>query len=214
MTRSKAARNKSEPSLVLDQVARAFGDGFPEEYRRAVEASLDRQDVCLTDQFWSELESVIRTFLSLQEHHIRTPPRKERARWRRIAELANDLSGELRGLRRQILWTQRPNLARFLKELWEVRDSADARMAGYGMIVEAFRHGNPHRWFLYASILDLWLWLGGKLQYSMSPEGRPHGPLVRFVEACANPILVKPLKASGISAFIDRRKGKRRRARR
>jgi hypothetical protein len=205
----KAARKKDELSLITDVIARTFGDGLPEEYRRAVEASLDLQDACLTNQFWAELETVIRTFLSLQERRLRKPPRQEYDRWCRIAEHAGILGGELRALRWEIPWTQRPDIKRALEVLWEIKDSADARMAGYGTLIEAFRHGHQHRWYLYASILDLWKWLGGELKYSMSPKGVPYGPLIRFVEACVNPLLIKPLKASGISSFVDRRLGRR-----
>jgi hypothetical protein len=208
----KVAPKNREP-LVTDAVARTFGDGLPEEYRRAVEASLDLRNVCLTNQFWAELETVIRMFLSLQEHHTRKPPRKEYDRWCRIAEHASILGGELREFRREILWSQRPDIKRALEVLWEIKDSADARIVGYGTLVEAFRRRrHPHRWFLYASILDLWKGLSGKLKFSMSSR-QPYGPLIRFVEACANPLLIKPLKANGIGSFIDRQRGRRSRHR-
>jgi hypothetical protein len=127
----KAAPKKGEVSLVTDEVARTFGDGLTEEYRRAVEASLGLQDdACLTSLFWAELDTVVRTFLRLQERRIRKPPRKEFDRWYRIAEHAAILGGELRALRRENPWTQRPDIKQALEVLWELNNY---RLASVGL---------------------------------------------------------------------------------
>jgi hypothetical protein len=192
-------------------VAGPFDDGLNESYKRAVAESLGRPE---TPQFWNELETAVGTFLNLERHHVSRPPHEERAYWERIAKLANNLGAELRERRRQILWGQRPNVRRALETLWEIKDAADARVAGYDTIVKAFqRRDNPHRWYLYAKILDLWIELGGELRCSMSPKGVPYGPTIRFVQACANPLLAEPLTPNGISAFVDRHRKERSRPR-
>jgi hypothetical protein len=199
-------RAAHEDSLLAAELARAFDEnvGLREPYKRAVALSLGAK-ACPPEQFWRELETIVGTFVSLQRHHIAKVPRRQREYWQSIASRADDLARALRPLRRQILWGQRLDLQQTLHALWEVKDWADAHVLGYDTITAAFQHHrHPHRWYLYRSLIDLWTGqLGGELTYTTAADGMPGGPLIRFVEACANPLLAAPLTARAIRKIID-----------
>ena len=76
------------------------------------------------------------------------------------------------------------------------------------MMVEHFGGTkNPHREFLYEAVFDLWYRrLGMEMEFSRTKTG---GPLIRFLAACINPLLVNPLTARGISKAVERVRARR-----
>jgi hypothetical protein len=209
--RKPVVRRAPKRSAAAADTSAVFGEyGLTESYKRSVEAAFGSAQACITELFWLELETVVGVFLSLQQKHVNSPPRQQREFWRRFAERTSDLANNLRIIRRQTRWGHSDPMwaNRGLMALWEIQQRADLHVLAYDDIVQASRR-YPHRSFLYDSICDFWVWNGRQLRYSTSPAGVPTGPLIRFIEACANPLLAKPLSAHGIRDFIDRRKGRK-----
>jgi hypothetical protein len=190
---------------VFDDDARELTAG----YKAAVTAALPDNIICPTAAFWRELSAVVEDFLVLSK---KPPPKCELEHWRRITAMMDELTGELRKVRRSLWWGDRA--ARALSALWLVqKDLIDVHIAGYEALADPklWRgRANPRRQFLYGAVLNLWhLGLGLELQYSRSEKGTPGGPLIRFFAAVVAPMLGEQAPTvHGIAKIIDREKAR------
>jgi len=186
-----------DASKVLDP-----GGALAETYQKAVAAAIPAS-VEISETFWDELRIRIDLFLQLHERRLRTP--LSRQYWERLAWLVEELASALRHLRRTTPWdhANSPWPSRALAGLWEVKVQCDARLDYYRIKAEAFRRGrDPHREYLYQSVLDLWGGLGQRIGYSSG--GSRGGPLPRFFRACLEPLL-GDLPDETIRSIIRRR---------
>src|SRR4029434_4556936 len=144
--------------------------------------------------FWRELETAIETYTELSDQRAKRLPARERKRYQRIEKLAHDLGHEIGMAKRRVLWTSSdphwPDRAH--TALREIKRKAESALIAHEMISAGFkgRH-NQHRSNFYAAVLDLWVFhLEKKLADSTAPKTNlPGGPLVRFITACADPVL-------------------------
>ena len=139
------------------------------------------------------------------------PFAKERKRWLRIDKLTEQLAQEMGKLRRETPWTDPDPLLpyRVLAMLWDVHMRARVRLER--LDIRAFRGTqDPYREALYSGVLRVWTEvLNGQLQYSRNPQGKPTGPLVRFLTACVEPILGDETPRAGVADIIDRERDRR-----
>jgi hypothetical protein len=144
-----------------------------------------------------------------REHY---PSAKERKRWRRIDKLTEQLAQEMRKLRRETPWNDPDPLLpnRVLTVLWDLHMRAQVRLEWLDTL-RAFRGTqDPYREALYSGVLRVWTEvLNGQLQYSRNPQGKPTGPLVRFLTACVEPILGEETPRGGVADIIDRERNRR-----
>ena len=139
------------------------------------------------------------------------PFAKERKRWLRIDKLTERLAQEMGKLRRETPWSDPDPLLpnRVLAVLWDVHRRAQVRLEQLN--IRAFRGTqDPHREALYSGVLRVWTEdLNGQLQYSRNRQGKPTGPLVRFLTACVEPILGEETPRAGVADIIDRERNRR-----
>jgi hypothetical protein len=161
----------------------------------------------------SELDEIIGAYHQARaEHGERYPFAEEQKRWRRIDKFTEQLAREMRKLRRETPWSDPDPLLpnRVLDVLWELHARVQARLAWLDTS-RAFRGTqNPYREALYSGVLRVWTeHLNGQLQYSRSRQGKPTGPLVRFLAACVEPVLEAETPRAGVAAIIDRERKRR-----
>jgi hypothetical protein len=158
-----------------------FDGRLSASYQQGVIDSLNLYNACLTERFWLELRVVVALFIDLQRRHAANPAIKQRARWRRIIKIMDE-TGQALGL----------------------KDAAGAYVVYYDVVTEAFRaRGNPDLWYLCTSLLDIWTCgLGREARFSTG--GRPSGPLIRFIQACIDPLLVYQFNPHTIRSYIER----------
>jgi hypothetical protein len=174
---------------------------------KADRARLERE--VLTD-----LGEIIAAYHMLRSRRQRYRLVEERRHWRRMVNLSKKLDAEMRRVLSRVPvfniddphW---PN--RVLHELVVIIDKAEVAFA-YQDTFRAFRGTkNPHREFLYSSVLNVWTArLGGALKYGRSRKGTPTGPLVRFFIACIEPVLKAETPRAGVADIIDRARSKAR----
>jgi hypothetical protein len=181
-----------------------------EDHHKAIAAAIPA-GVEVSPEFWPKLGAAIYVFCALKEHRTRRPSAlSERKRYSRIKKLVDKLAGELRVIRRRPSTAAWPNIT--LQVLWGVKHIAEA-----GIIANKTRGAvkgrrDPYREHLYADILNLWVrQLKQPLSYSRARDGRPSGPLIRFIKACVDPVLDNP-SAYSVASVIDREKKRRDRA--
>jgi hypothetical protein len=174
--------------FVFDADARVLTAAYEDAVLAAIPANTSHPP----DTFWCEqLTGIIGDHLTLSELQERRPPQQELARWRNIAALMSDLDDH--------------ELLRPFKRL------VDMHVIGYEMIA------HPRFWgkriltircqLLLGRVLDLWLELGCELQFSRGQANRPHGPLIKFIDAVCRPVLGDEMPSvHTIAAFIDRAK--------
>jgi hypothetical protein len=160
-----------------------------------------------------KLDKIIGTYhdvLSTRREHY--PSAQERKRWRRIDKLTEQLAQEMRKLRREPPWSDPDPLLpnRVLAVLWDVHRRAQVRLEWLDTF-RAFRGTqDPYRQSLYSRVLRVWTEdLNGQLQYSRNRQGKPTGPLVRFLTACVEPILDQETPRAGVADIIDRERNRR-----
>ena len=193
--------DKATVAKVLDP-----GGALAETYREAVAAAIP-VGVKVPETFWDELRTRIGLFLQLHERRLDAP--LSRRRWEHLARRVEELAGALRHLRRTTPWdrafTPWPSCA--LAGLRGVKIQCDAGLAYYRIKAEAFSRGrDPHREYLYQSVLDLWAGLGQWIGYSSGTSRS--GPLLRFFRVCLEPLLGE-LPDETIRSIIRRRLGNR-----
>jgi hypothetical protein len=176
-------------------------------YRRAVTAALPA--AIEPADIWRDLAEAIAGYYTLLEHR---PTKIELKRWRKIVALTNALDKEFRAMRTPGRTLKGDMAIRASLALCPIQDLAEAHVAGYQMINEAFqRRQNPHRQFLYGAVLDIWRrCIGRPLRFSRteSNHGMPRGPLIEFFKACVIPILGDEApKVRGIATIIERARG-------
>jgi hypothetical protein len=169
-------------------IAKVFdpGGALADTYRMAVTAAIPA-GVVIPETFWDELRIRIDLFVQLHQRRLRTLPLRQY--WERRVRLVDELAGALRHDRRTALWDRAvtPWISRALDALWGVRIRYDAHLTYCRIKAEAFRHGrDPHREYLYQSVLDLWADLGQRVGYS---SGARRGPCPHFFRTCLEPLL-------------------------
>jgi hypothetical protein len=208
-TSSKKRRGRKTRLAPIDASKVLDLDGhLIEAYREAVAAAIPA-DVKVSEPFWEALRIRIGLFLQIHDRRLRAP--LSRRRWERISRLVEELGTEMRIERRATPWAYYDPLwpNRALAGLWEIKTKADAYMGYFQIAAEAFSRGHdPHREYLYQSVLDLW-WanLGQWIGYSTAADTYHRGgPLVRFFRACVEPLLGE-LSDETIRSAIRRRWG-------
>jgi hypothetical protein len=70
---------------------------------------------------------------------------------------------------------------------------------------------NPHREFLYRGVMRVWTdRLGGKLRFWRPFDGGlPGGSLIRFLQACLEPVLGDETPEAGLADIIERERAAR-----
>jgi hypothetical protein len=210
----KAARKSSRKRraratrLAPIDAAKVFdpGGALVETYQEAVAAAIPAS-VEIPETFWDELRTRFGLFLQIHERRLRASP--SRQRWERIAPLVEELASEMRSFRRTTPWSYYDPLwpNRALAGLWEIKVKCDAHLAYYRIVAEAFSRGrDPHREYLYQSVLDLWGGLRRQIGYSSGASRS--GPLLRFFRACLEPLLGE-FPDETIRSIIRRRLGYR-----
>jgi hypothetical protein len=159
-----------------------------------------------------ELNEIIGTYHVLNTRREEYPFAKERKRWRQIDKLTEQLAKEMRKLRRETPWSDPdPWLPKnVLAVLRDIHLRAQARLKWLDK-PKAFRATqNPYREALYCGVLRVWTeHLNGQLQYSRNRQGKPTGPLVRFLTACVEPILDQETPRAGVADIIERERNRR-----
>jgi hypothetical protein len=159
-----------------------------------------------------ELNEIIGTYHVLNTRREEYPFAKERKRWRQIDKLTEQLAKEMRKLRRETPWSDPdPWLPKHvLAVLRDIHLRAQARLKWLDK-PKAFRATqNPYREALYCGVLRVWTeHLNGQLQYSRNRQGKPTGPLVRFLTACVEPILDQETPRAGVADIIERERNRR-----
>jgi hypothetical protein len=158
------------------------------------------------------LDEIIAAYHALCSGRQRYRLVEERRHWRRMVSLAKKLEAEMRWVLSRVPLFDRgdprwPNYV--LHELMVIVDKAEVAFA-YQDTFRAFRGAkNPHREFLYSSVLRVWrARLGGELKYGRLRKGTPTGPLVRFFIACVEPVLEAKTPRAGVADIIDRARSK------
>jgi hypothetical protein len=172
---------RADTTTVLD------ASGLTCTYRRTVEAALPRG--AARENFWADLRKAVETFLSFEmQRQSRKPPQQQRKHWHQVRQWA------AKG--RELLQYD-PRATGLLAVLAKIDRIAAAHALGYEAISSGFGgRRDVHRAFFYAALCDLWLGPldQDELRYSRSPQ--PSGPLIRFLLACAGPVMI----ASGTTA--------------
>ena len=186
-----------------------------DEHSRDILAAIPSQMMAKGDR--ARLERIVLTKLDeiLGTYHdvlsTNYPFAKERKRWRRIDKRTEQLAQEMGKLRRETPCSDPDSLLPYgvLPVLWEVHMRAQARLEQ--LDIRAFRGTqDPHREALYSGVLRVWTEvLNGQLQYSRNPQGKPTGPLVRFLTACVEPMLGEETPRAGVADIIDRERNRR-----
>jgi hypothetical protein len=165
-----------------------------DEHRAAIEAT-----TTMAPEAWVALEEIIVGYRIFENRHMTYPIVEERKRWGRLDKAVSTAAAELLQLRQSDAWTTRA-----LAALLEVHGKVEARAAFHDIWSAFGRRQNPHREFLFWGVMRVWTdHLGGELRYSMS-DGIPHGPLVRFMRACIEPVLGDATPTVGIADIIER----------
>src|SRR5262249_45932661 len=135
----------------------------------------------LEQEVLTELDEIIAAYQMLCSRRQRYRLVEERRHWPRMVSLAKKLEAQMpRVLSRVPVFhvgdPRWPNYV--LHELMVIVDKAEVAFA-YQDTFRAFRGTkNPHREFLYSSVLRVWTArLGGELKYGRSRQGVPIGPL-------------------------------------
>jgi hypothetical protein len=175
------------------------------DHRARIVASLP-SGVMMSDEAWAHLEEIVTGFLAFQRRRATYPIKAERLRWMRNA--LDTLAAELRWFTASAPDLGWPNRA--LAALWEVNQKVESREHFHATWSAFSGTKNPYNEFLYWGVLRVWTdRLGGKLRYSMSPEGAPSGPLVRFFLACVEPVLDDRTPRAGLAGIINRERDAR-----
>jgi hypothetical protein len=177
--------------------------GLTDEHRASIEAALP-DGVTMTEEAWADLTEIVDAYHLFKRRRTTYPIAEERKRWKRLGDAADKTSAELRQLAAEK--GSAPWLDRALAALEEVSRKVEAR-AAFHFTWSAFgRRQNPHREFLFGGIMRVWTdRLGGELHFSRPPRGGlPSGPLVRFLQACLEPVLGDDAPAEGIADIIER----------
>jgi hypothetical protein len=188
--------------IISDEHSRDILAAIPSRMMEGDRARLERMVLIKLDEILGTYHDVLST---------RRDFAKERKRWLRIDKRTEQLAQEMRKLRRETPWSDPDPLFpnRVLPVLWEVHMRAQARLEG--LDIRAFRGTqDPHRESLYSGVLRVWTEdLNGQLQYSRNRQGKPTGPLVRFLTACVEPILGEEAPRAGVADIIDRERNRR-----
>jgi hypothetical protein len=137
-------------------------------------------------------------------------PRKvkvERAREKKIVDLAGQLKTALYRHRRQVPWPEH-DPEQPLRELQAVISI----LWSHQSILDDLKRRDPARAFLLWRLLNIWCdHFGGKLTVTdpTRRRGAPGGPLVRFVLAATRGVLKPPISPHTIRAYAKRERARR-----
>jgi hypothetical protein len=169
-----------------------------DQHRAAIVATLPSGET-MAPEAWVALEEIIVGYRSFETRRTTYPIVEERKRWERLGKAVDAAIAELCQLRQTETWTNQA-----LAALREVHNKVESRAAFHDIWSAFGRRQNPHREFLFWGVMRVWTdHLGGELRYSMS-DGIPHGPLVRFMRACIEPVLGDATPTVGIADIIER----------
>jgi hypothetical protein len=164
-----------------------------ETYKCAIRDAIP-STVCPLDSFWGVVTDIVSKFKIMEKCHAnQRAAADEIKRWQKIADL---LAG-----------------AKPTDNVRAMVEIAEAKLTAYRLVVGDFKGTkNPNREALYMWVIeDLWCkGLGQGLGVSSVRKKVP-GPLIKFFTVCVNPLLPKPLTASGVVAIHDRVKARRKR---
>jgi hypothetical protein len=160
------------------------------------------------EAFWLELEGVAREYDGLRGG-VRRNLARDRRRYTRIDKLVSALANELRAIRNDaprldsdLSWP-----ARDIEALWRIHDRASAHLLAYESIAASqSRRSDPCRDYLIGGLLDLWMeHVDATLGFSRAKGGEASGPLIRFLDAAAAPLLGDAmLKPEGLASRITK----------
>jgi hypothetical protein len=180
--------------------------GLSDEHRARIEAALP-PGMSMTPEAWAELTEIVDGYRIFEHRRTTYPIKEERAHWKRLSDAVEQAGVELRRLRRKTPWSDPDPLwpNRALAALWNVRCKVETQ-AAFHSIWDAFDgRKNPHREFLYSGVMRVWTdHLGGELRYSNKPGKLPYGPLIRFMQACLEPVLGDETPRAGLANTIQR----------
>jgi len=164
-----------------------LSEGYKREIREAIPS-----EICPLDSFWCELADIVSKFHIMEKCHANQRRAvDEIKRWQKIAKL---LAG-----------------AKPTDNVQGMVEIAEGKLIAYRLVVGDFEGTkNPNHEALYMWVIeDLWCQgLGQRLGVSSVGKKVP-GPLIKFFAACVNPLLSKPLTATGIVTIHDRAKARR-----
>jgi hypothetical protein len=152
---------------------------------------------------WQKLEEIFGGYLSMRARRSKYPLQQKRRQWQRLSAQCAKLTVQL---------------GSFPAEHW--RDEAIEALAiiegkakthrAYHDTFGGFRGTrNENKEFLYWGVLQVWLTLGGRLTYTLAPDGgKVSGKAFDFFTACVKPLLGNETPIAGFADLIDRMRGK------
>lgn len=160
-----------------------FGYALAPEHRAAITAAVPK-GATVSPEAWQILEERIGGFRASRSRRTRYQIKTERKQWKRIADLVDQLTAELRPY-----VTPDSRLARAYVHLGDIDREITTR-EGWHQTWKFFRGNRDEtREWLFTGVMLVWTnHLGGKLRY-WRKVGSVGGPLPRFLDACVRPVL-------------------------
>lgn len=177
------------------------------EHRDAILATIP-DGITLDSVAWQKLEEIFAGYQSMRARRSKYPIQKSRREWQRIAAQSAKLMEQL--------WSFPPAQWRddAIAAVSIIEGKAETRHA-YHDTFGGFRGTrDEYKEFLYWGVLHVWLTLGGRLTYTVAPDGgKVSGKAFDFFTACVKPLLGSETPVAGFADLIDRMRGTTKRER-
>ena len=172
------------------------------EHRDAILATIPA-GITVDSVPWQKLEEIFGGYQSMVVRRLKYPLQKNRRQWQRLAAQSAKLTEHLRSFS-PAQWRDEAIAAMSI-----IKGKAETRHA-YHDTFGGFRGTrDEHKEFLYWGVLHVWLTLGGRLTYTLAPDGgKVSGKAFDFLTACVRPLLRNQTPAAGFADLIDRMRGK------
>ena len=155
----------------------------------------------------TEIERALAEYIFAKEVVESGKVEAERAREKKIVDLAGQLKTALYWRRRQVPWPEH-DPEQPLRELQAVTSI----LWHHQGILDDLNRRDPALQLLLRRLLDIWVvHFGGNLTTTdpTRPGGAPSGPLVRFVLAATRGVLKRPISPHTIRAYARRERARR-----